>query len=179
MGIYVIAVVFIVMLGPEAELEELRKNVVPTTSTTIDSEQYPYSITTPSFDWKRLKANTLNEVSDIEIFIEEPEAYCITIVEPVYNLTIQQFKSAIIENMKDAVNLEVVEEKEIYLSTYKAVEMVHTARIQGMNLKYFHVVTVDKKYGYQILCWTFSKEFYKCVNDFREIADSFKTLPKF
>jgi len=178
-GIYLVAVVFIVLVGPEAEMEMLRENVVPATKLTIESEQYPYSITMPSFSWKLLKPNTLNEVSDIEMFIEEPEAYCITIVEPIYGYSLQSFKSAIIQNMKDAVNLTVVEEKETYLGTYKAVEMVHTARIQRMDFKYFHIVTAGKSYGYQILCWSFPEDYYQSVNDFKQIANSFKIQRSF
>jgi predicted Zn finger-like uncharacterized protein len=174
-GIYAIAILVIAFIAPTEEMEMLKENTVPTTSSVIDSNQFPYSISMPSNNWQQLKKGTLNEESDIEIFKEKPEAYCLTIVEPAYGYSLQEFKSAIIQNMSSNIStLKVGGEKEIEIRGYKGVQMSHTAKIEGFDVKYYHTIVLSANYCFQIVCWSTTSQFSQNLKDFETIAYSLR-----
>ncbi len=174
-GIYAIAILALVLIAPTEEMEMLQENAVPTSSSVIDSNQFPYSISMPSNKWQKLKKGTLNEESDIEIFKEKPEANCLTIVEPAHGYSLQELKSAIIQNMSSNIStLKTENEKEIEIRGYKAVQMRHTAKIEGLDVKYYHTIVLSVNYCFQIVCWSASSDFSQNLRDFETITYSLR-----
>jgi predicted Zn finger-like uncharacterized protein len=174
-GIYALAILVIAFIAPTEEMEMLKENTVPASSSVIDSNQFPYSISMPSNKWQQLKRGTLNEESDIEIFKEKPEAYCLTIVEPAHGYSLQEFKSAIIQNMSSNIStMKVGGEKEIDIRGFKAVQMIHTAKIEGIDVKYYHTIVLSVNYCFQIVCWSATSEFSQNLPDFETITYSLR-----
>jgi predicted Zn finger-like uncharacterized protein len=174
-GIYAIGILAVFIMEPGEEMKMLQENVIPATSTTLNSSQFPYSIAVISNKWQQLKKGTLNKESDIEVFKEKPEAYCLTIAEPAYGYSLQQVKSAIIQNMSSNIStLKVGEEKETEIKGFEAIQMTHTARIEGLNVKYYHTIVKSTNYCYQIICWSKTSDFSINLEDFETITSSLK-----
>lgn len=172
-GIYAIAILVLFIMGPGAEMKMLQENVIPATGRVLNSNQFPYSIAVPSNKWQQLKKGTLNKESDIEVFMEKPEAYCLTIVEPAYGYSLQEKKSAIIQTMRSNIStLKIGEEKETEIRGFKAVQMTHTAKVEGIDVKYYHTIVKSTNYCYQIICWSKTSDFPINLKDFETITYS-------